>query len=268
MTEQKEQADVKSAASGKKRERSAIGFPYQDLDEALAAARAIYDHVGTGVCEEAQLAAWLGLSSTSSGFRVRITTARLFGLIDGGGNSLRCTDLGVRAVDPKQARAAKVEAFLRVPLYSALYERFKAGALPPITALEREIVSLGVAEKQKDRARQIFQRSAEQAGFFERGKDRLVKPGVAPTLNESGRGDEGESAPGENGRGGGGSDDVVHLDPLVNALIQKLPPSGTQWGTDERVMWLQMLAMAFQMTYGSDAAIHIKKVASSSAESG
>jgi hypothetical protein len=53
------------------------------------------------------------------------------------------------------------------------------GVLPPAAALSRDIVALGVSEKQKDRARLIFERSADQAGFFEHGKQRLVMPGVA-----------------------------------------------------------------------------------------
>jgi hypothetical protein len=254
-------SDVDTA---QKRERSAIGFPYQDLAESLEAARTIYSHVGTGTCEEPQLAAWLGLSPNSSGFRVRLSSARLFNLIEGGSGSVRCTDLGVRAADSKQERAAKVEAFLRIPLYAALYERFKAGSLPPASAVEREMVSLGVAEKQKDRARQVFYRSAEQAGFFESGKDRLVKPGVAPASGGSGL-EEPEAPIAQHGGGGGAGGT---LDPLLRALIEKLPASGTQWPTDDRVMWLQMITMAFQMSYGQDAAIQIKKVDSNSAAAG
>jgi len=41
------------------------------------------------------------------------------------------------------------------------------------------LVGLGVSEKQKGRARQVFERSAEQAGVFEHGKNKLVMPGVA-----------------------------------------------------------------------------------------
>jgi hypothetical protein len=41
------------------------------------------------------------------------------------------------------------------------------------------MVALGVAEKTKDRARQLFERSAEHAGFFAHGRNRLVMPGVA-----------------------------------------------------------------------------------------
>ena len=53
--------------------------------------------------------------------------------------------------------------------------------------------------------------------------------------------------------GGGGPND-----PLISALIQKLPMSGTDWSVDDRVMWLQMMTMAFQMAYGQKENIEIK----------
>jgi hypothetical protein len=56
------------------------------------------------------------------------------------------------------------------------------------------------------------------------------------------------------GGGGGGG----HSDPLIQALIQKLPETGP-WPVDERVNWLRLLSMAFQMTYGQDQQIEIKK---------
>ena len=50
------------------------------------------------------------------------------------------------------------------------------------------------------------------------------------------------------GGGGGGKD------PLIAALIQKLPPEGP-WPIDDRV------TMAFQMTYGPEPEIRITKEA-------
>jgi hypothetical protein len=121
-------------------------------------------------------------------------------------------------------REAKARAFLTVPLYKAIFEKYKSGVLPPTGALEREIVALGVSEKQKERARQVFERAAGQAGFFEHGKNRLVMPGVdhrKPNEHKLGGSSEG---------GNSESDD-----PLISALIQKLPPTGTDWSADERV---------------------------------
>jgi hypothetical protein len=55
-----------------------------------------------------------------------------------------------------------------------------------------------------------------------------------------------------NGSGGGPTDF------LIRALIQKLPRKGP-WSASERVTWLKMLAMAFQMSYGSEPEIEIKE---------
>ena len=48
------------------------------------------------------------------------------------------------------------------------------------------------------------------------------------------------------------------IDPLINELFQKLPKAGV-WPVDERVSWLKMLAMAFQVIYGQETEIDIKK---------
>ena len=145
-----------------KRQRSTIGFPYADYNAALEVATAIHGNVGHGTCSAiSQLAPWMNLSGKSSGFRTQLSAARLFGLIDSKDtDSYRLTDLGRRVVDQIQSRTAKAESFLRVPLFQALFEKYKGGVVPPTAALEREIALLGVAEKQKSRARQVFESSA------------------------------------------------------------------------------------------------------------
>jgi hypothetical protein len=78
-------------------------------------------------------------------------------------------------VDPHLGPQARVQAFLTVPLYKALFENYRGFTLPRDVALEQQMVSLGVATKQKQKARQAFQRSAEQAGFFAHGRNKLVR---------------------------------------------------------------------------------------------
>lgn len=268
MTEASERSPEQAGGDGSaKRERSSIAFPYQDLGDALEAARAIYNNVATGSCEEAQLAAWLGTTPTSSAFRVRLSTARLFGLIDGGGSAIRCTELGVRSMDPQQERGAKVDAFLRVPLFASLYERFKSTVLPSqAAALEREIASLGVADKQKDRARQVFMRSAEQAGFFNQGKERLVKPGITqeraaeppPPSNGNGRGDGvgyGDGRGGGTGDGSGGSG--LNLDPLLMAVLKLIPSTSEEWPAAKRLRWFKAFAMNVSQVYDHDDPVEL-----------
>ena len=55
---------------------------------------------------------------------------------------LSLTPLGLRIVDSSQEAAARVEAFLVVPLYKAIYEKYKGYTLPPPAALEREMAGL------------------------------------------------------------------------------------------------------------------------------
>lgn len=227
---------------GAGRQRSTIAFPYTGLNEAVEVAKAIYDNVGSGECEDDQLAAWLKLSSKSSGYRVRLSASRLFGLIktvSAGTHTL--SDLGIEIVDPNRTKEARVRAFLNVPLFSVFFERWKGRQLPPTAALERELVSSGVAEKQKDRARQVLERSAQQAGFFEQGKDRLIRPGFAPSAaplpNQKTDGDR------------GGDGDEPPLDPIIRGLIGRLPPPGSEWAEKERVLWLQILENSFRLVY-------------------
>lgn len=238
------------------RQRSTIGFPYVALNDAVELVQAIHGNVGLGECDDAQLAAWTTQSTKSSSFRIQLSGARMFGLMatDGSGKH-KLIELGRMIVDPNQAQEARARAFLTVPLYKAVFESYKGGVLPPPAALERDMVGLGVAEKTKGRARQVFERSADQAGFFAHGKNRLVMPAIAVTDEPDVR-DEGDTEDLSGGNGGGGGT----KDPLINALIQKLPKSG-KWPVDERVNWLKMLAMAFQISYGQEPEINIKKEA-------
>src|ERR1700730_17704739 len=188
-------------SAGHARQRSTIGFPYTDLKSAIELADAIHSQVGLRDCDDDQLAVWTKQSSKSSTFRVQIYAARTFEVLEGDGSKHKLSELGRAVVDPQQAREAKARAFLAVPLYKAVYEKYRGGVLPPDAALSRDMGALGVSEKQKDRARLVFERSAEQAGFFEHGKQRLVMPGVAyqpdaPHANES------EKPKPENGGGG------------------------------------------------------------------
>lgn len=125
--------------------------------------------------------------------------------------------------------------------------------LPPAAALEREIEQLGVASKQEDRARQVFERSAEQAGPFELGRNRLVEAGIA-----GGGGKPADDDKNRNGGGGGDGTGDGDMDPLLVAFIQELPKAGEKFDAASGATWLQMVAMAFPLAYGPEAEIAIK----------
>ncbi len=62
-----------------KREQSTIAFPYMDLDDAISIARGIHETTGASPCQHDQLAAAVQQSMNSSGYRMRVSAARLFG---------------------------------------------------------------------------------------------------------------------------------------------------------------------------------------------
>jgi hypothetical protein len=172
---------------GRKYERSQIGFPYGNLKDAEEVANSLHAKWGDAA-EVDQLAAGIGTTKASGAFRAKLGTARTFGVVEGRGR-VRLTPLGKQLIDPQTTPAARAEAFLSVPLFKALYEKHKGSLLPPDEALENEIQELGVSSRQTDRARQSFQRSAEQAGFFALGRDRLIMPNVKnlPDVKSSGQ---------------------------------------------------------------------------------
>lgn len=241
--------------SDDKRGKSTIEFPYLDLDDAVAVAAGVHQ-CGGSTCQWEQLAAHFKAAAKGGGFRLRLITAKTFGLLTYDRGTVTLTPLGMRIADAQQERGARAEAFLAVQLYRALYERFKGVSLPPTAGLEREIEALGVAPKQKDKARQVFQRSAKQAGFFEFGSDRLVLPTGARAQPDNGKGRESAQAPSPPaapptyGSGAGGGNE---LHPFIQGLLKTLPTPDTDWTIEQRIRWLQTAAGIFDLIYkGND----------------
>jgi hypothetical protein len=96
----------------------------------------------------------------------------------------------------------------------------------------------------------VFERSAEQSGFFEHGKNRLVMPGIA-TGREQQREpvDERQEENGGGGGGGGGGGSKADIDPIIRGLLARLPKSGDVWPAAERKLWLQLLEGSFGLIY-------------------
>lgn len=229
---------------GGTREQSSIAFAYFDLDEAVKIAKGVHAVNGSS-CQVDQLAAHLGESPTSSSFRGKVGAAKTFGLVTGSQGVVSLTALGSQICDAQQERAARAEAFLTVPLYKAVYDQFRGVTLPPTQGLESAMATLGVASKQKDRARQIFQRSAQEAGFFQFGTDRLIPPAIKASAASAAKPEteleteeEEERKPKEKPR-----------HPLIEGLLKELPEPQTEWTTEERKKWLEMASTIFNVIY-------------------
>jgi hypothetical protein len=255
-----EQDTVESQAgqAGDKEERvrSSIQFPYMALDEAITIARGVHE-AGDSNCQVDQVAAHLGQKSDNPKFRQKLGTTKMFGLITFAAGTVSLTPLGKRLNDPIQEQGAKVDSFLQIPLYNKLYDQFKGGTIPSTNSgLETAIANMGVSPKQKANARQAFQRSAEQAGFFWSGKDRLVKPiikGSTGTPSDSPADilppvidiSPGKKTGDRNGNGSGGGP----VDPAIEGLIKRLPPPDSDWPLEKQVKWLLAVSHAFDVIY-------------------
>lgn len=237
-------ASINQSDQAEQRGRSTIEFTYHDLDDAIEVAQAVRDVAGTE-CTWEQLAAQLKQAPRGGGFRVKVMAARMYGLLNYDRGNISLTELGIRVVDAKYAKAAKVEAFIKVPLFAAAYEKLKAVALPPPAAIERTLEQLGVAPKQKDKARQVFLRSAKQAGYLDLDPERLVAPPVSNAQPKDSIDVDVDKK--KNKRGGDNGD----LPPFIQGLIDKLPPPESAWNIEERAKWLTTAANIFDLMYAT-----------------
>lgn len=230
--------------------RSSVRFPYVPLAYALDLAQNLYDRHG-GEAPSEEIAATVGYSPTSSSYRNGLAAARLFGLLKSGSATVALTDLGKAALDPEECRPALIRAFLNVPLYAELYERFQGSVLPSSAGLESVMQDLGVAPKSASKARLAFRKSADTAGFLT-NDNRLVRPRAGQTalLDEADAEVETEeSAP------------QVHSPPdipggprhpVLRSLLSMLPPDRFD-SQAEKEKWVGAFEVVFDMAYPDEA---------------
>jgi hypothetical protein len=255
-----------------KRQRSQIEFPYTDLQRAVELVRTLLNEGGQAKIEQTQLAVAMDQSASGGTFRGRLGAAKMFGLIGTELGKVWIERLGLRAMEEQHGAVAKAEAFLNIPLYKAMFDRYNGYALPPPAAIERQMEALGVPTKQKERARQAFIASALYANFIA-ANGRFSKPsfaGVAPPLVEIP-----EQAPADSINGGGGVGDgggggrggedpeIAKLHPFIKGLIGELPEPKTKWPVNQRRDWLLAASMMFKLIYEGDGTIKVDVVESS-----
>ena len=241
----KDETNAAESSGGRKWERSSIEFPYSDIGRAEGLVRALYDR-GGGTAEPAQLAAWMDQTVKSGTFRSCFSAARLFGFVESDRELVRITEAGRDIVDPEHADRARAQAFLRVPLFNEMFRIHSGHVLPQATAIERQMVELGVPPKQKARARQVFQKSASLANYVtETG--RLVKPAVMNTPTEAK--DTGVSEDVDSGEDGAEIRRNSPYHPFIEGLLRELPDTKgfCKWTIEEQAEWLRAAASIFKL---------------------
>jgi len=218
--------------------KSAMLHPYFDLKDSIDVAKAVHDR-GGGQCARDLVAAALGYSTTKSGaFLSRLSAAKQFGLIRINGDVVSTTEASVAILHPvmdSEEVSARRDAFLSVPLFQKVYERFKGGSLPQEAGLMNLFKSeFKISDERLKPAVRVMLASAEQAGFFiAGGRTRLIAPGgsqsavpkseplktdpiEAPT-------DRAKTAPPAITEGS------ANVHPALIAMLRELPRSGTEW---------------------------------------
>lgn len=84
-------------------------------------------------------------------------------------------------------------------------------------------------------------RSAKQAGHFAHGEDRLIKPSFGPGTKPIEAAVVDEKANGKDTDGGDGGGH--NLDPLLMALLKKIPSADDGWPAAKWVRWFRTFAM-------------------------
>jgi len=238
---------------------SGTGYPYFDFEDSLIVARRIHE-LGGGSCDLDQLAAWLDYKSTSSGtFASRLASARYFGLIGPTQNGrIALTDRAraiLAPVMPDDAVNGRAEAFLGVPLYKKVFERFRGSTIPPDVGLKNHFEQeYKILAARSMNAVRVFKLSAEQTGFLATAKDRLIRPApgapdpavtASATLTST---PQRQEMP-EPRRGGGGGGDSSGIDPSLLGLLRRLPQPGGEWTAKDQEAFLAAFQSVIKFLY-------------------
>ena len=154
---------------------------------------------------------------------------------------------------PNDAVEAKADAFLAVPLFAKVYERFRGTQLPPEIGLKNLFENtFKVLPDRVPQAVRVFLSSAEQAGFFATTGDRsrLVRPAAAnvPPQGVVTKKDEQLPAP-EKPKGGGGDGPTGGVHSAIIGLLRELPPPGTPWTSQKKQRFLDAFKATVDFIY-------------------
>ena len=150
--------------------RSKLLFPAYNFDTAFQIAKTV-ELEGNGSLTEESLAIALDLSVKSSGFKLKTLTARQFGLLTKSGEVITSTPLTEAIVRPTQPGvedvAARVDSFMRIPLFSAVADKYKGTALPGSDVLRNVLMREFFVEPDRvQAAERMFLDSARAAGVL------------------------------------------------------------------------------------------------------
>lgn len=144
-----------------------VQYPRIDLSEALRVARVAYDLGGSA--SSGLVADKIGMSEGGGAFQARLSSTAKYGLIVRKGDIVSATGLATdifTAYSEDERKALQFKAFLNVPLFRDIYERFSHSKLD-LSIFEKILVrEYSVDRKIASSVARYFVRSAEQIGVM------------------------------------------------------------------------------------------------------
>ncbi len=252
-----EQEPKKQAEADKKsRSQATMPYPYTNLNSGLEVARVIHEK-GGGECSAMHLASFLSYTNVRGGaFVSRISAAKQFGLIIGGQEALSVTERAMKIlapVMPEDGIQAKLDAFMEVPLFKDVFERFKGKSLPPEGGLKNLFANTyRLSPDRVGPAVRVFYESAEQAGLFELSPDRTqLLPPLIKRLEKRDDQQEGELPPPPPDKPPQITKQPEHnigIHPALAGLLKDLPPPGP-WEAAKKQQFMDAFRGIFEFVY-------------------
>lgn len=242
------------------KKKSGTAYPYYDLNQSIEVAEAVHNKGGSQ-CSKDQLASFLSYSTVQSGaYLTRIAAAKLFGLINIERDQISTTERAntiLSPIMPEDQQNEKVDAFLDVPLFNAVYEQFKGSSLPLQVGLKNLLEkTYSIVPKRVTPTLRVLMSSARQAGFFEIGGDtKLIKPvadKTPPHLKDPPPDDPPPDPKPPKPKGGGeGPPPGIHT--AITGLLRELPPPGSDWPQKSKKRFMDAFTATIDFIYPSDS---------------
>ncbi|WP_416898636.1 MAG: hypothetical protein ACMVY4_02580 [Minwuia sp.] len=231
-------------------EEHAVKFPYHDLRMAINICRAAPPPDRVGISLE-QFAIMSGHRKVDGTLKLKIASAKLFGLVDSDNGIFNRTDLGEAIHEDMDNIELKRKAFFNVELYCKFVQICSKQAYPNTIPEQNELFTrLGLSEKSAHKARIALIRSAQIANIFvpRGGYVHIPKTAAAPLVQnievqniETPPDLSFEKATIEvfqsHGRDAG-----------IAVLISKIP-AGDNWELEKRRAWEKALLSYFDLIY-------------------
>lgn len=146
-------------------------LPAHSLEKAIAVARCISDNFAGKGAAPHDIAIAMGLSPTSSGWRMLANAAVAYGLITAGWNSkeILLSEIGKRIVTPLEEGDdvfAKIEALLKPRMFKEFYSKYDASKFPKDDVARNVLVSLGLPRDRADLGLSLLKENGTFTGII------------------------------------------------------------------------------------------------------